>query len=598
MSATDKVQEAADRLKALHDAYGIAEMRDKSAVTVSMTEPTRMLAEIDAALVDRPELRLFLYNGAVIQIREVPAWGTNAKGEMTKVMVPGIHILDETDMLLVFTDVLKFLKAEKVRGSDDDGEPAQYKANITACPTKVPQLYLAWTGKKLHVLKKLSLTPTITEPRLIKKDGRAIIDPSSARVLQTEGYDEETGIYLLLKDDFPTVPEDCNEFDAWVGVEEVLDLLRECRFAEEHDRMGAVAAMLFGIIRPWIPGGGPLFALTSDQPNTGKSTLVRIISVVVSGKEPSRLTQAKGDENQKARDTALLQSHPVVVYENVTSIMAGGDLATIMTEDTKDIRLFHTQRDVPCSTRLLWLTTTNNLEIDRDLSAGRCCVIRLDRLGETAKYADMTPERTARMKRPTVVSALLRIVRAYVNAGSPVVKIADEIDPRRPEFQFLVHRALAWAWTLECTDRKPTGLSPCFRRAEDAVVGDEGAVDELGPAWLEAYKDRAVFLKPDLIDATPTESLSKPEGVELAEWEKEAVHLVAVAKVRGIVRERLDVGSSAKAGKVTAEAVSRLLKRAMGSGWVDSAGTSWRLVQGARNRQNGKPWMARRAGAR
>ncbi len=120
-------------------------------------------------------------------------------------------------------------------------------------------------------------------------------------LVQTPGYDRETGLYLDLNGvKFPSIPEAPTRDDAEAALVELAEPFAEFPFAAECHRSAAIAATLTVIGRFAIPGCVPLFAVRAHAPGTGKGLLINTIAGIGTGRDAPTWAQTL-DEAEEAK---------------------------------------------------------------------------------------------------------------------------------------------------------------------------------------------------------------------------------------------------------------------------------------------------------
>ncbi len=113
-------------------------------------------------------------------------------------------------------------------------------------------------------------------------------------LLTTPGYDPQT--QLLFKPDgehFPEIPEHPSKEDAQRALEAVKQAIATFPFSAEADRSVALSLLLTGVCRRTLDFA-PLHAITAPAPGTGKSLLIDLASILLSG-QPAPVLSAEID---------------------------------------------------------------------------------------------------------------------------------------------------------------------------------------------------------------------------------------------------------------------------------------------------------------
>lgn len=260
---------------------------------------------------------------------------------------------------------------------------------------------------------------------------------SDGSILDKEGYDEATGLYVDFQGaTFPPVPDKPTVQDvttAWALLE---DLLSEFPFAGENpDEDGADAkedatallnksvalSMLITAETRSAYDTAPLTAISAHTPGTGKSTLASVAGIIPTGHKPAGIIVPKEDvEFEKAFFALLVKGSPVCLLDNITRPLCPDMLCSALTQSTIEARILGATRMGTASTSAAFIATGNNLQICGDLIR-RTMLCQLDR--NTERPAEYPFKRNViewtHVHRAELVCAILTIMRAYHVAGRP-----------------------------------------------------------------------------------------------------------------------------------------------------------------------------------
>lgn len=243
-------------------------------------------------------------------------------------------------------------------------------------------------------------------------------------ILQTQGYDVDSGLFVDLTEAFPEINSDPTAKAISDAVATLFDLVSDFPFKDSASRSAWLASLLTPLAREAYRGcTGPLFLFDANVRGSGKSLLADINSLIVTGREATRLTAPQNDEEARKRITALVNdSDRVVLIDNITGRFGCASLDAALTGTVwKDRRLGHTEL-IEAPLRMTWYASGNNVILAAD-TARRVCHIRLESPLENPedrsgfKYADI--RKHVRKNRPALLAASLTILRGYIAAGWP-----------------------------------------------------------------------------------------------------------------------------------------------------------------------------------
>lgn len=305
-------------------------------------------------------------------------------------------------------------------------------------------------------------------------------------VAPTAGYDEATGIFYAPAGDVPPGPEQPTEADAHDALEMLYALLADFPFEAEHHRSTVIGAVLTVVARPAFSGPTPLFLFDATAPGSGKGLLANVVSIIGTGRSPAVMGwPADDDEARKRIFAVLLSGDPVLCFDNITSKIGGSALEMLLTSTMYSDRLLGKSETPTVENLTTTLATGNNVQMTGDMTRR----VALARLAPSMERPEDRPLDGYRIPdllgfvhahRGELVCAALTILRAYILAGRPAVKVQPW--GSHTAWEELVARSLAWAGAVDL------GLG----RAELRENADPEAENRAGllRGWEEAQRMR------------------------------------------------------------------------------------------------------------
>ncbi len=96
------------------------------------------------------------------------------------------------------------------------------------------------------------------------------------------------------------------------------ETLSDFKWRTEVDRINLLAALLTAITMPHWGRGHPFLAINGNKPGVGKSTVARVVGVLVEGHEPSTITFTRDEaELEKQLATRVAEGDRAIVIDNV-----------------------------------------------------------------------------------------------------------------------------------------------------------------------------------------------------------------------------------------------------------------------------------------
>jgi hypothetical protein len=397
------------------------------------------------------------------------------------------------------------------------------------CPDQISETYLAREGRW-----RLPPLVGIVNAPLLRSDGSLLDRP---------GYDVRTA--LLYRSDgatFDVVPDRPTRQDADRALGRLENLVSTFPFAsgaDGPDRSVALSAILSALDRRAVPTT-PAHGFSAPVAGSGKSMLVDLASVIVTGRRAPVIDQSKDDaETDKRLIAALLRGGAIVSFDNVDRPLDSALFCQALTSvGTMQLRVLGYSRDVVVPNSAMFFITGNHLTLAGDLTR-RALVCRLDPGCERPELRQFSsdPVQMAKENRAEYVVAGLTVLRAYFVAEQRVTiaplgsfedwsrRVREAIvwlgrpDPcdsmafvRRADPVTAVLAALFGAWRssigggkaitvqalVEMADRVTPDGGASYPELRDALVaiasegrGNEINVRRLGK-WLGKYEDRVM----------------------------------------------------------------------------------------------------------
>jgi hypothetical protein len=225
----------------------------------------------------------------------------------------------------------------------------------TDCPIPLVHSLLDMSGLwDLPHLSGILTAPTITP---------------AGRVIQTGGYDEETGLYLDLPDrtQWPGVPESPSAAELRDGMDRLWTPFRDFPFKSPKDKGAHLAALLTAVVRPLLPTApGTLY--TAPSAGSGK-TLLALCLAALAGQDPEVMPSVEEDEELRKRVLAVAREGTrVIILDNLSGSLQSNALCSLLTSTRYSDRVLGASTMVSVPTSFSVLITGNNLSIVGDLN--------------------------------------------------------------------------------------------------------------------------------------------------------------------------------------------------------------------------------------
>ncbi len=372
--------------------------------------------------------------------------------------------------------------------------------------------YDSRSGKWKHALPPAWIAETLSDrgewsfPAL-----RGVITAPTMRetgtILDTPGYDAESGFLLLHSGRWPAIKEAPTVDDARDALVSLWEAVSDFPFSDRASASAAIAAVLTIVGRPAFDGPSPLYVVGARDAGTGKTLLANVIATIGSGQAaPSICPWADPEEGRKTMLALALAGDPVGLLDNWPTNRSIGDeaLDSALTSGIVRGRILGETRIVSPRWEMVLLVTGNNVSYAGD-TARRTIPINLDARTENPEertgfnHDPLLPWVTEHRKR--LVVAGLTVLRAYVVAGRPSQGLT-RIGSFEP-WSDLVRSALVWAGYED-----PAAGRVAVREASDPVREQVTVLlrrwfDVWGGRWLTTSEIRASLKdgrSPEMVD--------------------------------------------------------------------------------------------------
>ena len=460
------------------------ELRQKYPVTerpvIQLAEGdlTRIVDEAEGAIINS-NTPLYQFGGALVKPAMAPYKIADGK-EATNLR---LHPVKEHGLIEIMTKAADFQRFDK---RINDWVPKD-------CPDKIAKVYLARGSWNVNTLTAIIQVPAL------HLDGSVTDRP---------GYDPATGLlYEPGGVAFPRVPSQPTREDALAALKLFKDLLATFPFTTPASLSVALSAMLTPLIRRSLKSA-PLHAFTAPAAGSGKSKLVDMASLIVTGKPAPVLAQdPREEENTKRLAAELMAGSQLMSFDNCTHAVAGDFLCQVLTQEVVKPRQLGHSKNIEIVSNSTLYATGNNLSVYGDMCR-RTILSTIDAGVESPELRsfDFDPCDLILADRAKYVIAGLTILRAYIqNSTRPIATPLGSFE----QWSRTVRDTLLWLGEAD----------PCDTMDELRVENSEATdLRQLLVAWHRVVDSRPVTVK-SLIAATMVQL--EPEGQEGADGQGE-----------------------------------------------------------------------------
>ncbi len=242
-------------------------------------------------------------------------------------------------------------------------------------------------------------------------------------ILQSPGYDPQTGLLYCPISAFPPLEERPSKADAERAAQELLDVVADFPFASPIHRSGYLSGVLTPLARHAFAGCAPLHLINANTRGTGKGLLVDVMAIIATGRMIARTSAPRDDEEWRKRVTSIaIAAESLVLLDNLPHTLGSPSLDAALTATSWSDRVLGRSEMVTVPLQCTWYATGNNVMLIAD-TARRTLVIRLDSREENPEerqgfqHTDLLA--WVRQERQRLTAAALTILAGYFAAGQP-----------------------------------------------------------------------------------------------------------------------------------------------------------------------------------
>ena len=246
-------------------------------------------------------------------------------------------------------------------------------------------------------------------------------------IVDVAGYDAATRTLYEPTAEYLKVADAPTQADAEAACMELVDVVVDFPFAQPMHRAAWLACLLTPFCRLAIDTA-PMTIFDANVRGVGKTKLADAVSIIASNRLAARMAQPDDDTEMEKRIIAMARAGtPAVLIDNVSKPLGYSSLDGALTAPFVTGRILGQSemvKDLPMT--MTFMATGNNVTTLGD-TARRSSHVRLESPEETPelragfKHPDLLA--WVRAERPRLVRAALTMVKAYVCAGRPDMRL-------------------------------------------------------------------------------------------------------------------------------------------------------------------------------
>ena len=308
------------------------------------------------------------------------------------------------------------------------------------------------------VINKLLEHPSPLAPKVSGLVSHPVL-AMDGRVIDKEGIDDAIGLLLQFGgNSFHPVPDHVSQDDARAAADRIFrTLFSEFCFKAGSTENGlyattALAMLLTGVFRKVIDQA-PGFLVVANVQGSGKTSLARLVHVILTGKDmPVSSLGGSSEEMKKEMLAIFLQSPAMVCFDNILDGSELNDpmLAKIITSPEFKGRILGKTQEATVPTNTLITITGNNVTLGADLVRRFVTVSLTSNIAQPEQrvyqHADISQH--CLNSRQDVIRDCIMITKAYLDAGCPI-NPADIKNSGFVQWDMMVRLPLLWACNID-----------------------------------------------------------------------------------------------------------------------------------------------------
>jgi hypothetical protein len=266
---------------------------------------------------------------------------------------------------------------------------------------------------------KVRLIRGVAEAPFLRPDGS---------VMQTAGYDKQSGYLYAPSARFPKIPDAPSQDAAHAAFLKLHHVYAGLEFVDDAAMACPIAGILTIFAQAAIKGCVPIFMTEANTPGTGKTIVNDTIGIIAAGRPmPRRSFPGPGEELRKVLDAYARDGTRFFCLDNIGQDFGGEALeAAVTTEGHYDLRVLGETRNMRVEWHTIVFGSGNNIGFCRADIIPRTLMSRLETQAEDPRSRDVTTFLIkenlldyVRRERAELVVAALTMLRAYAHAGKP-----------------------------------------------------------------------------------------------------------------------------------------------------------------------------------
>lgn len=409
-----------------------AASRTKS-IRIDIGSPIHTIStKVDSEIAEKTlagKAKIFRQNGRLVHIVGTAGREPAGISTVTQCSLPVLL----SDLGIIFYEIRNTKKGQTTK-------------DLSGCTQEFAKRFLsdAHRGKsKIPELTGICTAPTI------RRDGS---------VIELPGFDKLSGLYLILDQEFPKIPESPCKEDAQEAIKQLIAPFATFPFKDGAAKSAFLTMLFTAVVRRSLRSA-PAGLIDAPAMGTGKSLLSWSIGYLATGQSVLSMTfPFSQNEQKKTIFAALLAGAAVISFDNIEVPVKGSALCTCITEEIYSDRILGASETASAPCGALIVLNGNNLSVEADMCTRVIpCTLDAEVENPHLRQFQLDIKKYVAKHRVEMVINILTVIRAYLQSGETILAAS-----RFSDWSHFVREPLMWIGetdpmnaTTDMTSRDP-----------------------------------------------------------------------------------------------------------------------------------------------
>ncbi len=390
--------------------------KTEKTVRIDISSPIHIIStKVDKIIADKTlagKAKIFRQNGRLIHI--VGQAGREPAGISTVTQCSLPILL--SDIGIIFFEIRNTKNGQVIK-------------DLSACTQEFAKRFLSDATKgqsKIPELVGVCTSPTI------RKDGSLVEAP---------GFDKASGLYLMLEQQFPPIPEPPTLADAQNAIARLFEPFSTFPFKDSASKSVFLSGLLLSVVRKSLTAA-PAILIDAPDAGHGKSILSWTVGYLATGQPVAAMSfPYSQNEQKKTIFSALLAGTSFIYFDNIDTSVKGSALCTAVTEPNYSARILGVSETASSPCIAIIMLNGNNVSIENDMCTRVIpCTLDSGQENPHLRQFNFDVKKYVTANRPQIVVDILTVIRAYLVSGDKIPSAS-----RFPDWSHFAREPLIWA---------------------------------------------------------------------------------------------------------------------------------------------------------